>query len=200
MDASTNALRGAQEAPGAPREGYGGVRPTQELERVSDAEIVQPGDTFWIETQSEWARGQGVALLGNLLSAKNAAMVEPRYGEGSLEKWAGEMGVGRSTAYSYAQGWRNAVEEYGGEEGVSGRLDGSPLTIWQVIESMRAPRGQRAELLDRVEDDNIATRQIRRIVDGSGTGGVVEMATEFLCPTCDEWHALSRVETREVPV
>ena len=168
-----------------------------ELERVYDAELVQQGDSFWIETQNEWARGQGVALMGNLLSAKNAAMVEPRYGEGSLEVWAREMGVGRSTAYSYAQGWKNAVEEYGSEESVSGRLDGSPVGIWQVIETMRAPRGQRAPLMDRVEDENIPTRRIRKIVDGEEAA--IEMVAEFKCPDCESWYRLSGVETREVP-
>jgi hypothetical protein len=167
--------------------GYGVLR--SDGDRFTEAqvvEVVEPGDSFWEASQAEWTAGHAQALMGHLRCARAAASIEPRYGEGSLKSWAGELGVGKSTAYEYSGAWKRLMECFGSEEALFERLENSPLTIWQIIEATKGP----PELLDSVEDENTPVRQIKRIISGEDKQNF-ETVELCCCPKCGEVYPMS---------
>lgn len=173
------------------------LHPHTELERVRDAEVVQEGDAYWQSQVSEWTVGHAQALIGHLRSARAAASVERRYGEASLAEFAKEVGAGRSTCYQYAYAWNTLLFEFGSEESLSSRLENSPLSVWQVIECMKAPEGERKPMLDRAEDENLSISQIRAHRQGEEEKNV-EVIEVIECPHCEQAFALSEAHVRKV--
>lgn len=171
----------------------------QELVRVADAELVDDtGDSrgSWESLVSEWYTGVSQELVGALRQMRAAAYVKHAYGKQGLEKFSEEVKAKKSKTYAYAACFERLHKAYGDE--VSGRLESSPLSPWQVVEAAHNGdvAGDIPEALDRAEEMNLSTRDLR--AERNGEKRNVETITEVVCPECSCVYPLSRATTREV--
>jgi hypothetical protein len=160
---------------------------TQEIERT---ELLEPGDSFWEAATSEWSEGHAQALRGHLRCARAASKVERRYGEKSLERFASDVGAGKSSVYEHAGWWERSLERFGSEEAILARFESSPLRHWQAIEAMKGE----PEILDRAEDENLSVRAIKRLVSGEEEKNA-ETVELCCCPKCGEVYPMSEAMT-----
>ena len=97
----------------------------------------------------------------------------------------------KSKVYAYAQAYRKLAQAYEDEQALYSRLENSPLTIWQAIETAkRYPVDELPEALDRVEDEGLTTRQIRQPEEKN-----VETVTLCCCPKCGGVFPMSEAMT-----
>ena len=172
---------------------------TELVRTYDDAELVDdeaPGYD-WESGVSEWAEGSRMEFVGKLRQARAAAGVARRYGFGSMQKFAGEVGASRTTVYDAARVWVVYGHIFDGGDPLAEALEAKGYT--HMVDSLRAP--------DPIEDIKIAidndetTRQHEDRLQGGEEkeAGNVELISEFKCPDCESWHRLNGVETREVP-
>lgn len=167
---------------------------SQELEHIHDAEIVQDDEGYWEALVSEWTTGHAEELRGRLRQARAAAAVERRYGAGSMEAFAHEVGTSRSTAYEYARAYNRLLGDFGSHDAVSERLDDSPLTISNVLEAVHEEDTPKA--LDEAEDAGLSSRQQKAKRRERSIPGNVETVNLIVCPHCGVEYPINHASTR----
>lgn len=165
-----------------------------ELERVHDAEVVE--EDIWEAAVSEWATGHSEELKGKLRQARAAAAVRTRYGAGSMEAFAQEVGASRSKVYAFAAAYRKLIAWFETHEEISKRLNDSPLRISNVLEASHEDDVPKA--LDEAEDEKLTSRQQRARRKEKEVPKNVELVEIVTCPRCDEEYPLSEAMTRKV--
>jgi hypothetical protein len=162
-----------------------------EIQRVRDPEIIEED---WLEVAiSEWYTGVTRELMGALQQMRAAAYAKAKGGREGLETLAEKVGAKKSKAYAFAATYERLANEYGEE--LSARVEASPSSVWQVVESVHngAIQGDIRAAWDKTDEENTSVRELR---SERGEQKNVETITEFICPSCGEVHPVSSVETR----
>jgi hypothetical protein len=151
-----------------------------ELQRVPiEPEIVEDGPE-WEALVSEWADAGWRVFAGQLRQARAAAAVQRHYGMSSMEKFAQEVGVSKSTVYDYARVYNIYGHLY---EDSSGRLESSGLLdITHLIECSYAP--DPIKMLERAEDEGLSSRQIKAERQAESGSRNVQKAETRVCEAC----------------
>ncbi len=163
-----------------------------ELERVSDAEVVEDRPS-WEELVSEFVEGSRFEIAGQLRQARAAATVCRHYGRSSIARFAGEVGKSPSWCYDLARVWivYGHIFEEGGE--LSNRLE--TLGITHFVKTLSAP--DPVALAEKAHDEGLTARQTEE--EARGETKNAQLITHVVCPECGAMNPMSRVETREVP-
>jgi 3-methyladenine DNA glycosylase/8-oxoguanine DNA glycosylase len=163
-----------------------------ELERTRDA--VQEGGGWLEAAVSEWYTGVSRELMGALQQMKAAAFAKASAGDG-LEQLASAVGAKKSKVYAFAACYERLVEAYG--EGLSTRLESSPLSPWQVVEAAHNGeiQGDVPAALDRTEERNLSTRELKAERTGGGPENM-ETVERGTCPHCRRDFELRNADVR----
>lgn len=132
--------------------------PKTEVERWLDE--IGPAFPSMEEIRSEWIMGAHQKLEGQLHQARAAALLQRHFGEHSVIDFAKEMDVKPSTVYRYSAVWRRLLEALGSESGIYQRLEHSPLSLSQIVETSRYPVAEISARMDEAEDEKLSSRAI----------------------------------------
>jgi hypothetical protein len=154
-----------------------------ELQRIPDH---APISDAWESCISEWETGVSQELMGALRQMRAAYYVREEFKREGVEKFAGEVNAKKSKVYAYAACFEALVEAYG--DGVSGRVESSPLTPWQLVAAVK--RGVAEEdveaSLDRAEQGETV-----REINSTNSQVNVETVEKLGCPHCGGVFAMN---------
>ncbi len=170
-----------------------------ELERVYDAaEIVEEKPDWLQPAVSQWNDGLAKGLQAALQQMEAAFYAMQRGGKEGMDMLSADaVRAKRSKVYAFAKTYRVLVETY--QQGVSARLDNSPLDPWQLVESVvnGEREGDVEAAIARTELENTSTRALR---DERKDRRNVQTVEKGECPHCEREFLLREMKqwTEEV--
>jgi hypothetical protein len=156
-----------------------------ELQRIPDH---APISDAWESCISEWETGVSQELMGALRQMRAAYYVREEFKREGVEKFAGEVNAKKSKVYAYAACFEALVEAYG--DGVSGRVESSPLTPWQLVAGVKrgveeAERsGEDMAICVEASLDRAEQGETVREINSTNSQVNVETVESQECPSC----------------
>lgn len=168
---------GAQEVPGAAQGAELRVEyPSEILDGRNDSGA-------WLEAAiSEWYTGVSRELVGALQQMRAAAYAKAKAGRDGVEELARSVNAKKSKVYAYSECFEILADTFG--DHVSVRLESSPLSPWQLVESCKTGEfvGDVPGTLDRAEERGLTTRELR--AERQEDDRSVNLVTVARCPDC----------------
>lgn len=163
-----------------------------ELQRIPDPEVVAGDEQrSWSERVQAFINREEKVLDSRFENAREIAEVRVVYGEGSIEEFAKEVGIARSTAYAYREVWLTHGAEWG-----RGELPKNVLWTHYVRTAQRVPRERRRQAIEDAADEDRSVREHDRAIANADTPKNVETIETVACPKCGEVYPLREAEVR----
>jgi hypothetical protein len=132
--------------------------------------------------------------MGALRQMRAAYYVRESFGREGIEKFAGEVNARKSKVYAYAACFEALAEAYG--DGVSGRVESSPLTPWQLVAGVKrgveeAERsGEDVAICVEASLGRAEQGETVREINSTNSQVNVETVEKIGCPHCGSWFAM----------
>jgi hypothetical protein len=163
-----------------------------ELQRIPDN---TPISDAWESCISEWETGVSQELMGALRQMRAAYYVREEFKREGVDKFALAVHARKSKVYAYAACFEALAEAYG--DGVSGRVESSPLTPWQLVAGVKrgveeAERsGEDIAICVEASLDRAEQGETVREINSTNSQVNVETVEKLGCPHCGGVFAMN---------